>query len=930
MRRFFIAFLTVSICFSLLLLLGASDQAYAQVAGKINVKGVPDKYKSANANQTTSGLKNVGVGTRVVMEASAVYGTGTKYADVGLTVTGATWGVTGPKGVVTFQDTSTGTPSGVVYFVPDTVGAYTVTMTATTDSGTAAQVSITVTAANWSGVGVYKPSTTSLDNFQCSPCHSQSSGEFSEWLATNHATVFPRRVDETAGHFSDNCLACHTVGYSAAAANNGFDDIASSIGFHVPPNHAGVYDSLLTVAASNDTVKNMLTRAGIQCEDCHGPAGAHKASGDPSLMAKSWSSEVCAPCHFSSDRHPKGYSWDASAHARSMVEGASPEYMDRPTCNKCHTAQGFVNVTIDGNPEPSVPSGQKLYADGAAITCQACHDPHNNSNPSQLRRSSVAEACTGCHITNLSSHGMHHSPQTPMLEGVDAITMTPTLLASGQGNWAGWELPGYTYENSTHSSISERCVECHMANTPTYDPTYATPDTLLNKVGGHTFSIVYEGGMAPGDTVLNDVGCRECHGAGVSLEFVEQSQSSIHALLDTLAALLPQSSGSPRSPLDAALTTTIQKAGSYNYYFVANDGSFGVHNHAYAKALLQSSIEQLKLGAGAASLTSIKDVPKDQGQKVQLVWNKFPAEGFSYNRVENYGVWRQDPIIGTALKAPTYTDMLRSTSVGSTVSVAGYVWTYVAEVPASNLTQYSYVAETMFDSTVTSGQYFTKFFIAGYNADNSVVYQSPIDSGYSVDNIAPLAVTGFQVDYAPAGVNLQWKVLDSPENADVSEFAIYRSTSSGFTPSPANLIAKVTTTTYFDASVTYGPNYYYKVAAIDNSGNQGAAAEVVVTGVEELGGVPTEFALRQNYPNPFNPSTDIRFALPQESVVRLSVYNLSGELISTVVNGALPAGNYKVTWHGTTDDGIAVSTGVYLYRLQAGDYVSTRKMVLIK
>ncbi len=378
-----------------------------------------------------------------------------------------------------------------------------------------------------------------------------------------------------------------------------------------------------------------------------------------------------------------------------------------------------------------------------------------------------------------------------------------------------------------------------------------------------------------------------------------------------------------------ASLTQIQKAGAYNYYFVKQDGSYGTHNFKYAEGLLKSSIEQLKLGAGAASITSIKDVPNDQGRMVQVVWNKFPAEGASYGKVVNYGVWRQDLIVGTTASAGSYTDMLRTASVGSTVSVAGYVWSFVATVPATGLSQYAYVAPTIADSTAEGIKY-TKFFVAGYSADNLVVYQSPIDSGYSIDNIAPLAPTGFQVTYAPAGVDLKWKMLDDPANADVVEFKVYRSTTADFVPGPANLIATVATPAYLDNSVTYGADYYYKVNAVDKSGNPGLFAQVLVTSVQETGGIPTEFALKQNYPNPFNPSTEIRFALAKESNVRLSVYSLSGELVATVVNGSFPVGNYRVTWNGMTDAGLSVSSGVYLYRLQAGDFVSTRKMVLLK
>ena len=88
--------------------------------------------------------------------------------------------------------------------------------------------------------------------------------------------------------------------------------------------------------------------------------------------------------------------------------------------------------------------------------------------------------------------------------------------------------------------------------------------------------------------------------------------------------------------------------------------------------------------------------------------------------------------------------------------------------------------------------------------------------------------------------------------------------------------------------------------------------------------------LFQNYPNPFNPSTVIRFDLSRAAHVTLRVYNVKGELVSTVADGGMPAGRNEVDWKGTDDSGRAVASGVYFYRLAAGDDVRTRKMTLIR
>jgi flagellar hook assembly protein FlgD len=100
--------------------------------------------------------------------------------------------------------------------------------------------------------------------------------------------------------------------------------------------------------------------------------------------------------------------------------------------------------------------------------------------------------------------------------------------------------------------------------------------------------------------------------------------------------------------------------------------------------------------------------------------------------------------------------------------------------------------------------------------------------------------------------------------------------------------------------------------------------------VKELPGMPTEFALQQNYPNPFNPSTSIRFSVPKESRVKIEVYNIAGQLVKTLLDEALRAGNKEVVWDGTATTGAKVSSGMYLYRIQAGDFTSVKKMVMLK
>ena len=98
-----------------------------------------------------------------------------------------------------------------------------------------------------------------------------------------------------------------------------------------------------------------------------------------------------------------------------------------------------------------------------------------------------------------------------------------------------------------------------------------------------------------------------------------------------------------------------------------------------------------------------------------------------------------------------------------------------------------------------------------------------------------------------------------------------------------------------------------------------------LTSIEEEGFILNNFLLKQNYPNPFNPSTKISYALPQNSFVELKIFNLLGQQIATLVNQEKSAGTYEVNF-----DASNLPSGVYIYKLQAGEYVQTRKMVLLK
>ena len=94
--------------------------------------------------------------------------------------------------------------------------------------------------------------------------------------------------------------------------------------------------------------------------------------------------------------------------------------------------------------------------------------------------------------------------------------------------------------------------------------------------------------------------------------------------------------------------------------------------------------------------------------------------------------------------------------------------------------------------------------------------------------------------------------------------------------------------------------------------------------------IPDEFALHQNYPNPFNPVTTLRYDLPENGHVNITIYDMLGKEVKTLINQTQDPGYKSLIWDATNDYGNPVSAGIYLFQIQAGEYISTKKMVLLK
>ncbi|MFZ0453183.1 MAG: T9SS type A sorting domain-containing protein [Ignavibacteriaceae bacterium] len=132
---------------------------------------------------------------------------------------------------------------------------------------------------------------------------------------------------------------------------------------------------------------------------------------------------------------------------------------------------------------------------------------------------------------------------------------------------------------------------------------------------------------------------------------------------------------------------------------------------------------------------------------------------------------------------------------------------------------------------------------------------------------------------------------------------------------------------FVDKNVEAGQNYIYRIKAYKDSleSEYSNEASFLVDVKSEAGKIPTEYSISQNFPNPFNPATKIKFGLPKAGLTRITVYDLLGRDIMTLINNELKAGYHEVNF-----DAHNLPSGIYLYKIQSGEFTQTKKMILMK
>lgn len=213
----------------------------------------------------------------------------------------------------------------------------------------------------------------------------------------------------------------------------------------------------------------------------------------------------------------------------------------------------------------------------------------------------------------------------------------------------------------------------------------------------------------------------------------------------------------------------------------------------------------------------------------------------------------------------------------------------------------------------------------GDNLDNTLTFAQPIDLT-QVDNLAIVYWTIMQTEEGVDIMSLEVSVDGG------STWNVHRSHSGNNTAWQQHA---VDVSEYINAGEE---QLWFRFRFTSNEGGAGMGLFLddvelhteQYLSTEDVAGVPDEFVLNQNYPNPFNPTTNIRYALPEAVDVKVQVFDLRGRLVSTLVNEMQPAGYYNLTWSPVDLQGVPLGTGMYLTRIQAGDYSKVIKMLYLK
>ena len=358
------------------------------------------------------------------------------------------------------------------------------------------------------------------------------------------------------------------------------------------------------------------------------------------------------------------------------------------------------------------------------------------------------------------------------------------------------------------------------------------------------------------------------------------------------------------------------------------DARSGVGQDVYAQR-----VDRFGYLGAEPTIATVQDVPSDQGGRVKVAWYPSYLDVVSDNNLAAYDIYRSAP--GSAAFAARKRGARVVSSFGTTpepgrpwfvVRPAGaqlYAWELIGSVtPAHFLSAYGFIAQTTGDSTGL-GNPLSIYMVVGRNSGGTMFWPSSPDSGYSVDNLPPVAPAPFTGAYLAGATQLHW---GENAEADLAGYRLYRGTSAGFVPSPGNLVVAKADTGYADV----GPaGSYYKLSAVDVHGNESAFALLTPAGTAAVeSGAHPDLALVLTSANPGRGGASIRYSLAHAGTVQLAVFDLAGRELRVLKQGHAEPGSYNERWDGRTGGGKAVGDGVYLVRLTADGRERVLRVVL--
>ncbi len=296
----------------------------------------------------------------------------------------------------------------------------------------------------------------------------------------------------------------------------------------------------------------------------------------------------------------------------------------------------------------------------------------------------------------------------------------------------------------------------------------------------------------------------------------------------------------------------------------------------------------------APFVPNLRDVPDDQGGKLRVSWVKNAADGpMALVPVTSYEVQR-----------------------------FGLAWEMIATLASAAADSYSTVFDTPDIMTIGQPASYSRYRLVARTANPAVVFESVVDSAFSIDNLAPPKPAAMLVD----DLNYRYILWTDPDVSDLATACVYRGTESGFTP---DVPIGCPSDFYNEHDLGW---YFYRAQFADIHGNLSEFSDELhgrwPTPVSNA--VPTALRLYPCQPNPFNPRTTIKYDLPEIGPVRLSVFDVAGRLVRTLVDESVAQGRHEAVWDGRDSSGREVGSGSYLARLEFGGKVEAVRMGLLR